>query len=81
MDDIQEDDYKVYPYGRLGGKTGVSQGDKFLGEYNETDDALRFVAEHMDETQCCSNIWWVSDHGNYWQIDINGNEIKQDEEE
>lgn len=74
--DIPEDDYQLTPCGNLGGKTGVSQYGKFLGEFNETDDALAFVKEHMDQEQFFPTIWWVSDHGNAWPIDLEGNEIK-----
>jgi hypothetical protein len=81
MDEMQNDDYKLSPCGRLGGKTGVSQSGNFLGEFNETEDALKFVSEHMEQEQYWPNIWWVSDHGNAWMIDKDGNEIKQDEEE
>lgn len=76
MDDIPEDDYTLTPCGRLGGKTRVSQFGKVLDEFIETDDALKFIAEHMKQENYFPSIWWISDHGNAWQIDIEGNEIK-----
>ena len=77
MDEIQEDDYRLFPTGPLGGMTGVSQSGKFLDSFNETEDALKFVSEHMEQEQYWPSIWWVSDHGNAWQIDKEGNEIKE----
>jgi hypothetical protein len=77
---MQEDDYKLTPCGYLGGKTGVSQYDKFLGEFSTTDEALEFVKEHMEEEQFFPNIWWISDHGNAWLIDLDGKEITDEHE-
>ena len=41
-------------------------------------DALDFIRNDMEENQFWPGIWWVSDHGNSWAIDINGNEITTD---
>jgi len=76
MMDIGFDDYILTPCGRLGGKVSISQNEKCLGEFAETEDALKFVSERMDEEQFYSSIWWISDHGNGWMIDKNGNEIR-----
>jgi hypothetical protein len=79
--EMLDDDYKLTPSGHLGGKTAVSQSQKFLRDFTEEEDALAFVKEHMEENQYWPNIWWISDHGNYWQIDLDGNEIKEDDDE
>jgi hypothetical protein len=74
-DEIPEDDYKMFPCGHLGGKTGVSQSGKFLGEFTETEEAMMFVSDRMEQEQYWPSIWWISDHGNAWMIDFEGNEI------
>ena len=71
-----DDDYTLTPCGTLGGQVGVSQSGQFLGQFPEMDEALAFVREHMDGAQYWPDIWWVSDHGNAWQIDLDGNEIQ-----
>lgn len=71
----EDDDYKLSPCGALGGKTAVTQFAELLGEFTDTSEALEFVAKHMDSERFWPNIWWISDHGNCWQIDIDGNEI------
>lgn len=76
-----EDDYKVSPCGNLGGRTGVSQFGKFLGRFATTEDALEFIGEHMEEEQYYPGIYWVSDHGNVWPIDLQGNELAEECEE
>lgn len=73
---MEEGDYKLSPCGRLGGMTGVSQDHKFLGEFSSNDEALRFIRKRMKQEGFWPNIWWISDHGNFWQIDDKGNEIK-----
>ena len=72
-----DDDITLTPCGPLGGRVGVAQGHKFLGDFAETDEALEFVREHMDNEQFWPTVWWVSDHGNEWPIDpTTGEEIK-----
>jgi len=71
----QEDDYTLTPSGHLGGKTSVAQGGKFLGEFTETEQALEFIKEHMEQEQYEPNVFWVSDHGNEWPINLDGEEI------
>lgn len=78
---MQHEDYKLTPCGRLGGKTSVSQCGKQLGEFTETEDALQFVKTHMEQEQYWPEIWWISDHGNAWQIDFEGNEIVDKEQQ
>jgi hypothetical protein len=72
------EDYKLTPSGHLGGMVSVSADGKFLGEFTTTDKALAFVREHMEEEQFWASIWWVSDHGNAWMIDLDGNEVQND---
>lgn len=74
--EMDDDDYKLTPCGSLGGKIGVSQSGKFLADFGTTEEALEFVKEHMDKSQFFPDIWWISDHGNAWMIDLQGNEIK-----
>lgn len=75
MSERLDDDYTLTPSGSLGGKTSVGNG-KFLGEFNTTEEALTFVRQDMEDNQYYPSIWWISDHGNEWEIDLEGNEIK-----
>ena len=69
-------DYTLTPSGNLGGKVSVGIiDDKFIGEFGDGEDALQAVSENMEREQFWPDIWWVSDHGNCWQIDIDVNEI------
>lgn len=47
-----------------------------LGTFTSENEALNALSQAMDEDGFYPNIWYVSDHGNLWPIDINGNEIK-----
>ena len=86
--EIPEDAYTLTPSGHLGGKTSVAQGGEFLGEFSgndfvldkpvgcSTSAALAFIKARMEKEQFWPSIVWVSDHGNWWYIDTDGNEIK-----
>lgn len=72
------EDYCLTPSGPLGGRTQVAQHQVgIVGEYPDTETALLAVKEDMDCERYFPDIWWVSDHGNAWQIDLDGNEIKE----
>lgn len=79
--EIPEDAYTLTPCGQLGGKTGLAQGGKFLGEFDDNESALEFVKERMEEEKFWPDIIWVSDHGNWWHIDVEGNEIHVEDDE
>jgi hypothetical protein len=69
-------DYMLTPSGPLLSLTSLSTHEgKHIGEYPTTDAALEIVASRMESEQFWPNIWWISDHGYLWQIDINGCEI------
>ena len=76
---MEPGDYTLRLSGQLGEQTSVSEfKGKFVGEFDTTKDALREIRERMGREQCWPRIWWVPDHGKnyYWQIDIEGREIK-----
>lgn len=72
------DDFVLFPTGSLGGQVGVSrvQAD-YLGTYATTEQALEAVRLRMEAEQHWPNIWWESDHGNAWLIDLEGKEVVQ----
>ena len=73
---IEPEDYILTPCGPLGSRTALSQHEgSSLGEFDTTEDALEFMIGHTSASGFFPNIWWVSDHGNSWQIDTDGNEI------
>lgn len=75
--EMEPEDYAFTPCGRLYGKIGVSQIEgKFLGEFLEMSEALEFVRARMEREKFWPNLWWISDHGNGWQIDIEGNAVR-----
>jgi hypothetical protein len=59
-----------------GNKLSVSFAGKHLKNVVEDDEALALIKEQMKKQNWYPSIWFVSDHGNYWPIDQNGNEIK-----
>ena len=72
-------DYILTPSGPLGGRTAVSIVDeRYCGEFGTTEGALAFVRADMDKAGFWPSIWWVSDHGNGWPIDLDGNELPPD---
>jgi len=75
-------DYTLTPSGPLGGRISVGQHEqRFLREFVHIEGALAFIQEHMNTEKFWPNIWWISDHGNVWQIDTEGKEIKQEDNE
>ena len=70
-----DDDYTLTPSGPLGSRVSVSAGGKHLGEYSEVEHALGAIREDMETNQYWPAIWWISDHGNCWMMDLDGNEI------
>lgn len=60
-----------------GSKYNVSCGGQFQGEFVEMDDALDCYKEwQKGSPNYFPTLWFVSDHGNMWPIDENGDEIK-----
>jgi len=63
--------------GGRGGKYNVSFAGKFIGEADEMDEALEMIADAQTKSpNYFPTTWFVSDHGNAWPIDSDGNEIK-----
>jgi len=60
----EEDDIFMQPSGSLGGRTSVSAGGKFLGEFSSDEEAEAAIKEWMEEHKWYPNVWRVSDHGN-----------------
>ena len=75
--EMSEDDYKITPSGHLGGKVSVSDNFGRPKEFQDVEDALDFIRKDMEKNYYWPNIWWVSDHGNAWMIDLEGKEIKE----
>jgi len=55
----------------------VSCSGKFLGNFEDMDLSLQAVERWMQEHKFYPTIWFFSDHGNYWPIDSQGNELKE----
>ena len=74
----ESEDYVLTPSGTLSAATSVSIHEgAFLGEFPTQREALVYVASRMDDIdRFWPNVWWCSDHGNLWQIDSEGNEVK-----
>jgi hypothetical protein len=74
--EMSDDDYKITPSGHLGGKVSV-RWPGAVKEFQDVEGALDFIRKDMEENHFWPNIWWISDHGNHWMIDLEGNEIKE----
>lgn len=59
------------------GGYNVSCSGKFIGNIMDMDAALKAVKNWQDKNQFFPTVWFVSDHGNAWPIDLQGNEIKK----
>ena len=60
----------------VSGGYDVSVSGKHIGHYDEMNVALYNLKKETERSNYFPTIWFVSDHGNYWPIDENGNEIK-----
>ena len=60
-----------------GFKYSVSCSGEHIGDFVELKDAINKLVEYRDKNKYWPTMWFVSDHGNYWQIDEKGNEIKE----
>tara|TARA_R100001594_G_C3979704_1_gene249748 strand:+ start:354 stop:587 length:234 start_codon:yes stop_codon:yes gene_type:complete len=68
--------YTLTPSGPLGGLISVSIVEgSYVGEFPDTESALQAISERMDREQFWPDIYWVSDHGNVWPIDLMGREL------
>ena len=82
MPEMESGDYVLTPSGHLYSMVSLSEVEgRFIGEYNTAEEALEKAKQRMDEEKWWPRIWWVSDHGNYWEIDEEGNEVRNEEEE
>lgn len=59
-----------------GWKTSVTCAGKFLGAFEDDAAAWKTLNRWYAVSNWKPTIWWVSDHGNYWPVDLQGNEIK-----
>ena len=74
----EPDDYTMTPTGLLGSKTGVSCCGAWC-EFDTTEEALAFIRQDMEAERFWPAVWWVSDHGNSWLVDVvTGAEISED---
>lgn len=54
----------------------ASFGGSHLGEFDEIDQALDAMrSAYEDSPNYKPTLWYVSDHGNHWAIDLDGKEI------
>lgn len=74
---IEEGDIVISSCGRLGTRVncGISNGGH-IGTFDTIEQAISAATGYMEKNQIWPTMWYVSDHGNFWPIDKNGNEIK-----
>ena len=73
---MEPESYTLTPSGPLGGliSVGIVEGP-YVGEFPDEESALLAISERMDQEQYWPAIYWVSDHGNVWPIDLMGREL------
>ena len=78
--ELEPESYTLTPSGSLGGlvSVGIVEGSH-VGEYPDTESALLAISERMDREHFWPDIYWVSDHGNAWPIDLMGRELVSSE--
>jgi hypothetical protein len=64
IDEPSDDDCFMSPSGSLGSKTSVSCGGKFIGEFDDEDDAVIAIGDWQEKHKWWPAVWIVSDHGN-----------------
>lgn len=60
-----------------GWELSVSCGGKFIGKFDEDDKAFAAVREWKKRNNFYPNTWFISDHGNVFLVDDNGNIIRE----
>ena len=65
----------------ISGGYDVSVSGKHIGHYDEYNKAVSGLNLELKRRNYFPTIWFVTDHGNYWAIDENGNEIKDNLQE
>lgn len=77
----EPEDYMVSPTGPLGSRYSVAVIDgKHLGDCKDWEQVEYLIRSRMDSEQVFPNVWWQSDHGNIWQIRVDGTEIRDPRE-
>lgn len=69
-DDSQPDDYDGFIDDSPSTGYNVSINKKFLGKFEEYDDAVDVLKQWMEKNNWNPTVWRVSDHGNYTAINI-----------
>ena len=77
VQNVEESDYVITPYGHLGCNIAVAEVGRagLLEVFSDVEEALTFVATRMLTEDYFPTVWWVSDHGSHWPIDLDGNEV------
>ena len=67
----EPEDYTITDSPRSPHGVAVAQveGD-FLGEFPDQREAKKFIARRMEEHKVWTNVWFVSDHGNFHLIEM-----------
>lgn len=60
-----------------GNEYSLSCSGKFIGKSVEMEPLLKAAEDWKKKSNWFPATWFVSDHGNYWPIDAQGNEIKE----
>ena len=78
-EDINEPDYDndAFIQDVVSGGYDVSVSQKHIGHFEEMDDSLTALKTEFNRSNFFPTIWFVSDHGNTWAVDLEGNELKK----
>lgn len=72
---VAEDAYKIYDK-TSGGVEVFDDMDKFIGEFEDRQEALEEIDIDMDKKQYWPDIYYINDHGNVDLLDKSGNIIQ-----
>lgn len=78
-DEATEPDYEndAFVQDVVAGGYDVSLAGKHIGHFDEMNVALYNLKKETERSNYFPTIWFVSDHGNYWPIDMEGNELRE----
>lgn len=78
-DEATEPDYEndAFIQDVVAGGYDVSLAGKHIGHFDEMNVALYNLKKETERSNYFPTTWFVSDHGNYWPIDMEGNELKE----
>jgi len=77
MQDIPDVENDCFIDATPSGGYNIACAGKFMGNHETVEDCLKIIKSYIEDSGFQPNVWFVSDHGNFSPIDLEGNIIKE----